>query len=127
MDILTQTTYYTSLPKEYALVDSMVELLELMPKKRAYKKENLQFIDTDVLVYTHHSQRYYSRSLTTQVEAHILPLVRKGRVYMSRERKCSTDEITRRETLLMIEYLEKNLHIPSRETQLKLLREKLKP
>lgn len=124
--MVTGNTYSTSIPDGYVKVDSMVELYELMPRKQKWVLANLQLIDSPVVIYSKFSDRYYTRHLRDTIEADIRSLVRSGQVYIPEDRKCLTEEITRRESLLMLEYLENNKEVQARETKIKMLKDKLK-
>jgi len=126
VDLVTGNTYTTTLPPGYEAVDSMVELYELKPRKQKYVKENLQLIDSPIVVYSDFSDRYYIRSLREQKEDYIRAFVRKGIVYIPEERKCISGEISKRETMLLIEYYENSRDTIGVETKLKLLRQQLK-
>lgn len=125
MIALTENKYHDSLPGDYTLVDSMVELYELKKGKRKYVLSNLQLLDSTIIMYSSYSDRFYERELKGQNADHIRPFVRKMRCYIPRGRKSSQDDVSRRETLLMIEHYENDKTLQGRETKLKLLKAKL--
>lgn len=128
MDVETVTgnIYTLSLPDNYVRVDSMVELYELIPRKKKYVKENLRMIQETVILWSKMSERYFERDLRGSLEAHIRVFVHKGYLYMPEGRKPSESTVKEREARLMLEYYTNDKSIQGRETKLKLLRDKLK-
>ena len=125
-EIVTGNTYTLSLPDNYVRVDSMVDLYQLKGRRKKFCIDNLEFKYITIILYSTYSDRWFSRELRACLEAHLRPFVKKLRVYMPEEFKCSESELKRRETLLMIEYTEGQKDMIGRETKLKLLRDKLK-
>ena len=124
--MITKNKYSASLPEGYSLVDSMVELYELIPKRRKYVMANLQLIDSPIVVYSDYSDRYFMRHSRDQPSAHLRTFVRKLRVYVPEDRKCHVGTIQERESHLMLEYLEADKSIVGRETKIKMIKLKLK-
>jgi hypothetical protein len=123
--MITKNKYVLSLPEGYEKVDSMVELLEMMPRKKVYKKENLQLIDTTIYLFSEYSERFFSRPLRASSEKFLRGFVHRGRCYVHSDLKVPSSEVERRESILMIEWLENNSEIQGRETKIKLLKQKL--
>ena len=124
--MVTGNTYFTHLPKGYVKVESMVEILELKPRKKKYCKDNLVLIDETVILWSKMSERWFERDLRSSLEAHIRVFVHKGYLYMPESRSCLESTVKEREAMLMLEYYTNDKSIQGRETKLKLLRDKLK-
>ena len=104
----------------------MVQIYQLKDGKKKWVIDNLEFIDTFVLVYSATSDRYWQRELRGSYKGDILAFVRGGILYMVEDLKCSDKERTRRETMMHIEYLEDNKGVTdSYATRLKMLKANL--
>ena len=123
---VTGNIYTTNLPEGYVKVDSLVDLFEMKGRRKKYVKENLQFQNITVILFSEASWRFYQRDLRLCLESYIRTFIRQMILYMPEGLKCLESERNRRETLLMIEWTESQRDLQGRETKLKLLRNKLK-
>ncbi len=125
VDILGHT-YYTSLPEEWTLCKSMVEIYKLRERKKKYCLANLELHSIDILLFSAYSKRYYSRPCRASSVSNLRTFVREWILYIPEERSLSTARVSTLEAHLMIEYIQNNKStVSGYETKIKLLKKKL--